>query len=59
VDGDRRHGVDGDLGLPDRYTFDPEQYRDPVLLAGIGTLSTTLASIVGAYNAPANAVPVK
>ena len=37
----------------------PVQYRDPVLLAGIGTLLTTLASIVGAYNAPANAVPVK
>jgi hypothetical protein len=37
----------------------PEQYRDPVLLAGIGTLLTTLASIIGAYVAPQNAVPVK
>jgi hypothetical protein len=36
----------------------PEQYRDPVLLAGIGTLLTTLASIIGAYVAPQNAVPV-
>lgn len=35
----------------------PEQYRDPVLLAGIGTLLTTLASIIGAYVAPQNAVP--
>ena len=35
----------------------PATYRDPVLLAGIGTLLTTLASIVGAYQAPANAVP--
>lgn len=37
----------------------PEQYRDPVLLAGIGTLLTTLASIIGAYAAPQNAVPSK
>ena len=36
----------------------PAQYRDPVLLAGVGTLLTTLASIVGAYAAPANALPV-
>jgi hypothetical protein len=37
----------------------PEQYRDPVMLAGVGTLLSTLASIIGAYSAPANAVPVK
>jgi hypothetical protein len=29
------------------------------MLAGVGTLLTTLASIIGAYAAPANAVPVK
>lgn len=35
----------------------PVQYRDPALLAGIGTLLTTLAAVIGAYVAPPNALP--